>query len=192
MATGQRPFAGDTKLGRHVGHRAQNASFGGDRRSVCGRLGRQHRRDGCAALRVNDLGQPEVEHFDASSLLAFAEHDVAGLEVAMRDPFLVRCRGRVRDGNRDHQHSFDRQSGRRQCLGQRSPLHQLHRQEDRCSRIFDGVDGDDVRVIERGHGERLAREALAAIGVDRCDVGEHFECDLALQSRIACPIDLAL
>jgi hypothetical protein len=48
-----------------------------------------------------------------------------------------------------------------------------------------------VRVIQRGHGERFAREALASIGVGRCDVGEHFECDLALQSRIACPIDLA-
>ena len=53
------------------------------------------------------------------------------------------------------------------------------------------MDGDDVRVVERGHGERLAREALAAIGVDRCDIGQHFECDLALQSRIARPIDLA-
>ena len=103
----------------------------------------------------------------------------------------MRRRGGVRDGNPDRQHTFDRQPGRRQRLGQRSPLHQLHRQEDRCARIFDGVDGDDVRVIERGHGERFAREALAAIGVDRCDVGEHFECDLALQSRIAGPIDLA-
>ena len=94
-------------LGRHVGHRAQDASFGGDRRGVCGRLGRQHRRAGCAALRLNDLGQPEVEHFDASSLLAFAEHDVAGLEVAMRDPFLVRGRDGVRDGNPDRQHSIE-------------------------------------------------------------------------------------
>ena len=68
---------------------------------------------------------------------------------------------------------------------------QLHRQEDRGARIFDGVDGDDVRVIERNHGERFAREAFAAVGVDGGDIGEQFECDLALQSRIACPIDLA-
>jgi hypothetical protein len=109
----------------------------------------------------------------------------------MRDAFLVRRRGRVRHRNPDRQQSIDGQPGRRQRLGQRPPLHQLHRQEDRGASSFDGVNGDDVRVVKRSHGERFAREALAAIGVDRCDLGEHFECDLALQSRIACPIDLA-
>ena len=82
-------------------------------------------------------------------------------------PFWCAAEVGVRDGDPDRQHSIDRQPGRRQRLGQRSSLHQLHRQEDRGARIFDGVDGDDVRVIERGHGERFAREALAAIGVSR-------------------------
>ena len=53
------------------------------------------------------------------------------------------------------------------------------------------MDRHDVRVVESGHGEGFAGEALTAIGIDRCDIGQHFERDLSLQSRIACPIDLA-
>jgi hypothetical protein len=117
-------------------------------------------------------------------VLAFAEHDVAGLEVPMRDAFLMRRRRCVRDGYPDRQHGFDRQSRSRQRLGQRAPLYQLHRQEDGCARRLDRMESDDVRVVERRHGERLARETLAAIGVDASYVWEQFECDLAPQSLI--------
>ena len=29
------------------------------------------------------------------------------------------------------------------------------------NRVVDGVDGHDMRMVERGHGERFARESLA-------------------------------
>ena len=69
-----------------------------------------HERPRCLDLRLDDLGESEVEHFDASRLLAFAEHDVRRLEVAMRDPFLVRGRHRVRDGDPDREHPVERQA----------------------------------------------------------------------------------
>ncbi len=46
-------------------------------------------------------------------------------------------------------------------------------------------------MIERGNGECFAREARSAIGVDRGDLAADLSADLALQSRIAGPIDLA-
>ena len=87
-----------------------------------------------------------------------------------------------------------RSSGRppeRQHLGQRSPFHQLHRQEDGRAGVFDRMDGDDVRVVERRDGERLARESLAAIGIGGGDVGQDLQRDIALEPRIARAVHLA-
>ena len=52
------------------------------------------------------------------------------------------------------------------------------------------MDGDDVRVVERRDGERLAFESLAAIRIGGSDFGQHPQCDIALEPRIARPIHL--
>ena len=53
------------------------------------------------------------------------------------------------------------------------------------------MDGDDVRVVERSHGERLACEPLAALRIRGGDIGQDLQRDLALEPRITRPIDLA-
>ena len=50
-------------------------------------------------------------------------------------------------------------------LGQRLPVDELHCQKVNAVDLVDGVDGDDVRMIQRRYGARLALESRQAIGV---------------------------
>ena len=88
----------------------------------------------------------------------------------MRDALLVSGGHGFRHGDPDREHTVEWQAAGRQHVGQRTPFHQFHRQEDGRADVFHGVDGDDVRVVERRHGVRLARESLAAIGIGSGDV----------------------
>ena len=51
----------------------------------------------------------------------------------------------------------------RRLLAQRAAGDQLHHQEEAAGLLADVVDRDDVRVVERGGGARLAQEALARL-----------------------------
>ena len=53
------------------------------------------------------------------------------------------------------------------------------------------MDGDDVRVVERGDGLRFALEAGAALGVAGGAGGQHLDGDVAAQARVAGAVDLA-
>ena len=46
-------------------------------------------------------------------------------------------------------------------------------------------------MVDRGEGFRLEFEASKPLGVARKDLGEDFDGDIAIQARIARPIDLA-
>ena len=46
--------------------------------------------------------------------------------------------------------------------GQGLALDQLHGEEVDAPRLLDGIEGDDVGMVERGDGPRLAAEALQA------------------------------
>ena len=53
------------------------------------------------------------------------------------------------------------------------------------------VDGQDVRVVEGGHGPRLALEPCEPFGVGGQLRGQHLDRDLASQPRVAGAVDLA-
>ncbi len=142
-------------------------------------------------MQLHDLGEAEIEHLDAPRVFAFAEHDVGGLEVAMRDAFLVRSRHGFRDRDPDRQHTLERQAAGVQHARKRPTVHQFHRQEDRRAGLLYRMNGDDVRVIKGRDGERFARESLAAIGIGRGDFRQNFQGDLALQPEIARAVDFA-
>ena len=50
------------------------------------------------------------------------------------------------------------------------------------------MNGDDVRVVQRGDGAGFARESLPVVGVVSL---EDFERDVTLETRVAGSVDLA-
>ena len=76
-------------------------------------------------------------------------------------------------------------------LGEAPPFHQLHGEEPDAAVLLDGVEHHDVRVVEPGHGRRLALEASEAVGRRRHVGGQHLDRDVALEARVARTVDLA-
>ena len=75
-----------------------------------------------------------------------------------------------------------------QCL----PLQSLHHQEDLTVRRFADVeDGADVRMLQRGHGARLALEPFARRRRIRECRRQHLDRDVTLESGVARPVHLA-
>jgi hypothetical protein len=67
---------------------------------------------------------------------------------------------------------------------QRLPLHELHCQKVDAADLLDGVERDDVRMIERRGGAGFALEAREAIGVARKCLGQDLQGDVAMKIRI--------
>ena len=74
-----------------------------------------------AGNRFGQLRQAEVEHLHAPGVLAFAEHDVARLEIAVGDALLVRRGDRIRHGNPDGQQSVERKTAFRMISARDRP-----------------------------------------------------------------------
>ena len=55
--------------------------------------------------------------------------------------------------------------------------------------LLDGVDGDDVRVIQRGKRARLTPKAFDPLGIGCQFRREHFERDVPTETRVGGPID---
>src|SRR6185295_6058521 len=99
---------------------------------------------------------PEVEDLDVAARL---DVDVAGLEVAVDDAFLVRGG----EAFADLLHHLDLAAEvperlRADRLAEVNPLEELHRDVSDAGVVPELVDGDDVRVIERSGRLRLAPE----------------------------------
>ena len=143
------------------------------------------------ALPVRSLRQPEVEHLDATGLLAFAEHDVRRLEIAVRDAFW--CAAAMASAiamPMVSTRSSGRPPGGSASASDRPLTSSIVRKSGRVG-VLHRMDGDDVRVVQGGDGLRFALESLAALGVGGRDVRQNLERHLALQPRIARAIDFA-
>ena len=105
------------------------------------------------------LGEAEVENLDRGH--PHGDHDVARLQVTMGDAFVVSSAEPFRESN------GDRRGTRRSSMP--SPGIHVHRafcpstnsivRKCTSSGLFDRVDGDDVGVVQCGHGFRFALEA---------------------------------
>ena len=73
---------------------------------------------------------------------------------------------------------------------QRLPFDQLHREKWYPVDVFDGMDGDDVGVIEGGGGARLALEALAPFGIGRKVRRQDLHRDVPAKARVPSAIDV--
>ena len=82
----------------------------------------------------------------------------------MHDAPLVRGDQRVSERDRKIEQLRERQSAGGNECGETLPLHQLHGQESSAVVLLDGVQYDDVRVVEPRDGRRLALETGEAVG----------------------------
>jgi hypothetical protein len=76
-------------------------------------------------------------------------------------------------------------------VGQGPSPHELHRQEVPAASLFNRVDGDDVRVLERGKGPGLPLESIEPFGLGGNRLGEQLQRDVTAEPRVDRPIDLA-
>jgi hypothetical protein len=169
-------------LRRHVAHRAEDGAGS--------RSGQIHLQRVLAGIghRRHDLRQAEVENLHVP---VAGDHDVLGLEIAMHDAALMRggeavgdLGGDVEDGAHRHRALLDDRS-------QIAPFDVLHDDEGRAVVGADLVDRHDVRMIERGGGTRLLREARQRVLLRGEPRREHLDRDFAPELRIACDKDFA-
>ena len=109
----------------------------------------------------------------------------------MGDAARVRRVHRFGERNRDREQCVHRHAMAWDAGAQRLSVHQFHRQEVDAVDVFDRVDGDDVRVGERGDGARFLGEAFAALVTERHQRRQHLQGDAAMQAEVVSGIHLA-
>jgi hypothetical protein len=125
--------------------------------------------------------EAEIEHLHATVV---CDHDVGRFQIAMRDPTAMGGADGVGQGDRNAEEIFERHAARRDVVRERAALDELHRDEDDALVLFDGVDGDDARMIERGDGACLALEARPAIRIAGALARKHLQRDLASELQV--------
>ncbi len=86
--------------------------------------------------------------------------------------------------NRVEPHAASRNELRERC-----PVDQLHGEEARPRALLDRVQDDDVRVVERRDGPRLALKAAEPLGVGGQLRRQHLERHLAPELRVLLLVD---
>ena len=130
--------------------------------------------------------EPEVGEID---MLRAVEQDVRRLDVAVHEAACVRSVQRGRDLRADR----DRPAGSSAPFGseQRAEIaavHEPHREIDAPVDVARVVDRDDIRVLERHHELRLAREALAEALVPGQGRRHQLQRDRPLQAQVVGPV----
>ena len=143
-----RAFVGalpDDLFGCHVRDRADRRSGAGD-----GGL-------------TGQLGETEVDELHVA---ASRHHDIGGLDVAVNDAGIVRCRETARDLRDDGRRFVEAQRTACDPLSKRLAVVVCHRQKHSAlGRFVDLVDRADVRVIQRGGRLRFVNEPRLGVGV---------------------------
>ena len=78
-----------------------------------------------------------------------------------------------------------------EAIGQGRPVDQLQDQRARAAGFLQAVDLSDVRVVQRGEDAGLPFEAGQPIRVGGERRGQHLQCDVAVEPRVAGPVHLA-
>ena len=130
------------------------------------------------------LARPKSSTFTVPS---DSQLDVRGLQIAMDDPLLVRGFERVGDLLRDRQRLIERNRAARNALRQVVALDEFHHERWTPLRLFEPVDGGDVRMVQRGEDFRFALKTREPIRVRRERGRQDLDRDLAIQLRVGAP-----
>ena len=172
-------------LGTHIGGGAEDRS------------GPRLTQIGTRTVGICHLRQAEVEHLHDA---VRRDLDIRGLQVTVDDPFFVCGLECVDDLPRDRERFGHRQAGwvraggaRGGCdsLGERRAFDQFQYETTHAVRLFDAVDGADVRVIQRGEHSRLALEPGVPFRLRRECRRQEFDRHLALKRVVMRAVDLA-
>ena len=109
----------------------------------------------------------------------------------MNYPLPVGCVERICDLPRDC-HDFAHGNGpTRDALRERLAFGEFQHQRAYAAAFLDAVNGGDVWMLERGKRLRLALKPGETFGI-RCEgVRQKFQCDIALEPRVARTVDLS-
>ena len=123
------------------------------RRRVAERPDHRRGRRQVAIRRIHQRGDPEIDQVDRPVIV---DQDVAGLDIAMDDPVVVRDGERVGDdaGDRDRLARGQRTAG--DAFVERPALDEVHDQRRRVRVLDQLARPDDRRVVHRAHGDRFA------------------------------------
>jgi hypothetical protein len=136
--------------------------------------------------------EPEVEHLHEPAL---SQHHVAGLDVAVHDPVLVRLGERLRDLRGDRERRLRLERSLAKAIGERTPAHVLHRDVGLARAVRAGladvVDHGDVRVRQVRGDARLAQQPRFGLGVAGGTRRETLERHEPVQPRVLRQPDLS-
>jgi len=102
----------------------------------------------------------------------------------VRDAVRVGGGNRLGKGQRDPQKLVQGHSTGRDEVGDRLAPHELHGEVVAPVALLDGVDGDDVRVVDRGENPGLAAKALDALGIRGEFRRDELQRDQAVESCV--------
>ena len=98
-------------------------------------------------------------------MVAAADEDVVGLDIAVDEPGLVGDVERIGDGGQDSQQPQHVEVAADDQVLQRPAGHEPHRQEQVVLEHARLVDGDDVRMVDAGLDQPFAAKALLEGGI---------------------------
>jgi hypothetical protein len=113
-----------------------------------------------------------------------------GFEIAMHDPFFVRCFERLRDLSRDVQRLIEGHGTGRHSFGKGRSLDQFHDQGAHAIGLFKSVNRGNVGVLELGEDLGLALEARQPVGISGEFRRQDLEGDLSPELAVSGAVNL--
>ncbi|HEX4566952.1 MAG TPA: hypothetical protein VH138_09990 [Vicinamibacterales bacterium] len=109
----------------------------------------------------------------------------------MGNPALLRGRHRIGHLDADPQDPFEREAAARDQLAERLAVDALHREKRAARILLDGIDRDNVWMIEGGDGTRLALDAFAGRRIGSKHRWQDLQRDRPMKLRILGRVDLS-
>jgi hypothetical protein len=103
----------------------------------------------------------------------------------VNDALPVRRFQRLGDLLRDRQRFCERHGPARDALRQVLPLNELHHEGAHPAGFFEAVNVRDIGMVQRRESLRFACEARQPIGIGGEGVGQHLQCDVAIEPGVA-------